>query len=79
MTDNIISLDKLPLLKRGRIVKIGSDDIKNRLLDLGLVEGATIQALYENAFSNPRAYYIRDTLIAIRKREASLILVEPYN
>lgn len=75
----MMTLDKLELMKSAKIINIDANEIKNRLLDLGMVEGADIRALYESPTGNPRAYYIRDTLIALRKSEASLISVKPLS
>ena len=48
-----------------------------RLLDLGLVPGTKIRPEFESPFGSPRAYFIRGSMIALRREQAKLILVKP--
>jgi len=48
-----------------------------RLLDLGLVPGTKIRPEFESPFGSPRAYFIRGSMIALRREQANLILVKP--
>jgi len=48
-----------------------------RLLDLGLVPGTKIRPEFESPFGSPRAYFIRGTMIALRREQAEMILVKP--
>ena len=50
---------------------------RRRLLDLGLVRGTEITARFASAAGDPVAYTIRGALIALRRRQASWIAVEP--
>ena len=50
--------------------------IKRRLLDLGIMQGAIIKPMLENASKNMRAYLVKGTLIALRREEASAIYVQ---
>lgn len=61
---------------------IGLDDAcqgysRRRLMDLGFTSGATIRAALSTFAGDPRAYEIRGTLVALRKEQASQVLVEP--
>ena len=47
-----------------------------RLLDLGLVPGTRIRPELESPFGSPRAYLIRGTMIALRREQAEMILVQ---
>ncbi len=49
---------------------------RRRLLDLGFIKGTTVQTEYPGPMKNPRAYLIRNTLIALRNDQAELILIE---
>lgn len=49
---------------------------RRRLLDLGFVKGATIQIDLLNPLGDPKAYLIKGTSIAIRKNQASKILIK---
>lgn len=50
---------------------------RRRLLDLGLVPGTHVRAEFTGPGGDPRAYRIRGALIALRKEQADLILVQP--
>jgi DtxR family Mn-dependent transcriptional regulator len=65
--------------ERVRVVAISSacqGSQRRRLLDLGVVPGTEITAEMRSAGGDPRAYRIRGALIALRREQASLILVE---
>jgi DtxR family Mn-dependent transcriptional regulator len=64
---------------RGRIREIsprcrGSE--RRRLLDLGIVPGTLVTAELVSPSGDPTAYRIRDTLIALRREQASFIEIE---
>ena len=72
---------------RGRIVRIGggaaSDtglapaELERRLLEIGLVEGATVEIVHEGLIGrDPIAVRINETMVALRRREATAIQVE---
>lgn len=72
-----MTLSDLPLNKTGIITSLNcNENIKRRLLDLGLIEGTTITPLLVSPSSDPKAFEIRDTIIAIRKEDTSKIYVE---
>lgn len=50
-------------------------NIKRRLLDIGLIPGTKIKLLYISPFRDPKAYLIRNTIIAIRDNDAKEIEV----
>jgi DtxR family Mn-dependent transcriptional regulator len=50
---------------------------RRRLLDLGVVPGTVITAEFSSAAGDPVAYRIRGALIALRRRHADWIVVEP--
>jgi DtxR family transcriptional regulator, Mn-dependent transcriptional regulator len=75
-----IPLFNLPNNKKAKIVKIDErcqGFTRRRFLDLGLTPGTEIFPELENAFTDPRAYRVRGTLIALRRDQAALILVRP--
>lgn len=72
-------LSTLSLGERGRILSIdrrcrGLE--RRRLLDLGFLPGTTVSATFTNPGGNPKAYVIRDTVIALREEQASCIRIE---
>jgi DtxR family Mn-dependent transcriptional regulator len=61
---------------------LGLDDAcqgysRRRLMDLGFTSGATIRPALSTFSGDPRAYEIRGTLIALRREQASQVLVQP--
>jgi DtxR family Mn-dependent transcriptional regulator len=50
---------------------------RRRLMDLGFTEGALIRPFLRTFAGDPRAYEIRGTLVALRRDQASQVLVRP--
>jgi ferrous iron transport protein A len=79
-----LPLGQAPCGFRGRIdaIHVAADangltaeEIENRLLELGFVEGAHVEILHEGAFSrDPIAVRVNHATIALRRREAMSIL-----
>jgi DtxR family Mn-dependent transcriptional regulator len=70
------------LANRERAEVVGLDDAcqgfsRRRLMDLGFTEGARIQPFLKTFAGDPRAYEVRGTLVALRREQASQILVRP--
>lgn len=61
----------------GEIVKVKSNDakdsLKDRLLALGVTNGANIEILRKGPKDNLTVYRIRGAMIALRKEESRLI------
>lgn len=55
---------------------IASENIKRRLLDIGLIEGTKVECVLKSFFNDPIAYLIRGAVIAIRKDDSKNIMVE---
>jgi len=53
-------------------------ELERRLIEMGFVEGAQIHLLHEGFIGrDPIAVRVDDTTVALRRRDASLILVDP--
>ena len=77
--EKITTLDKLPLNEYGKIENIECiGNIKRRLLDLGLVKGTKIVPVLVSPSKDPRAFFVRGSIIAIRKEEAQNIQVSYF-
>jgi ferrous iron transport protein A len=50
--------------------------VRRRLLDLGLTPGTKIKCLYEAPSGDPKAYLVRNTVIALRKTDASTVFLQ---
>ena len=73
----IISLNQLPLNKLGKIVELNcNENIKRRILDLGIIKGTVIKPILKSPSGDPFAYEVRGSIIAIRKEETKNIYVE---
>lgn len=71
-----ILLSNVPIGQKCIVLKLDEcADAKNKLMDLGLTEGAAVTPLFESIFKNPRAYSIRGAVIALRREDADLIYV----
>jgi ferrous iron transport protein A len=70
---------------RGRVARVGSPtsdgtaaELERRLIEMGFVEGASIHLLHEGFLGrDPIAVRVDDTTIAVRRRDARLVLVDP--
>ncbi len=75
----MFTLDLLNTGSTAKICNISDNlDLKLRLLDIGFVNGSRIECLYLSPFKGLTAYKVKDTVIALRKEDASLITVECY-
>ena len=79
LLEGIKKLSELKIGEEAVVVKI-SEKIRGtkrrRLLDLGIIPGSKIKVMYENISGNPRAYEVKNTLIALRNDTASEIYVK---
>lgn len=50
--------------------------MKRRLLDIGLIKDSVVECVLESPLKDPKAYWIRGTLIAIRNCDAKKIEIE---
>ena len=80
--ENIARLSSLKLHEKAIIVGLSKEsrgENRRRLLDLGFVKGATIAIDLLNPLGDPKAYLIKGTAIALRKNQASKILIKKIN
>ncbi len=52
-----------------------TDMLRERMLALGLTKGAKVEVIRKGPSGDPTVYNIRGAMIALRKEEASLVLV----
>ena len=76
----VVRLSDLASDQRAEV--IGLDDVcqgfsRRRLMDLGFTEGALVRPFLKTFAGDPRAYDIRGTLVALRREQASQVLVRP--
>lgn len=51
----------------------GEGAMHARLRDLGFTENTPVTCLYASAFGDPRAYRVKDTVIALRRCDARCV------
>lgn len=68
-------LSDLTVGESGRIFKIESCRLKDRLTELGFTEGTKVAVLHKNIGGSAYAYYIKGAVIALRKEESQNIIV----
>ena len=74
---NISTLDNLNLNSIGYIYSLNtSENIKRRLLDMGVVKGTTIQKVLVSSGDNMVGYFIKGAVVAIRKDDTKDIEAE---
>jgi len=72
-----IQLNRLEAGRVARIVKMNLFGVeRRRLLDLGFVNSTEIMVHFSSPMGDPRAYRIKDTLIALRSETAAKIIVQ---
>ncbi len=81
----MLPLGQAPRGFRGRIHAVhaavgksgmSGEELERRLLELGFVEGATVELLHEGQFGrDPIAVRLNDSTIALRRSEANAVLV----
>ncbi len=77
--DSKVRLTSLNEGEKAKILGISSEcrgAARRRLMDLGFIKGTEIETEYDGPNKNPKAYKLRNTLIALRNDQADLILIE---
>ena len=52
------------------------ENIKRRILDLGMIEGTKIKPVFRSPLGDPTAYEVRGSLISLREEESSNIEIK---
>ena len=77
MTDitDIITMDKLEMGQNFFILTVGGkEEMRQRLEDLGFVSGTRVVSLMKSPLGDPVAYFVRGTVIALRREDAASVL-----
>lgn len=76
--DNKCSLNKLPVNKSGLVYSIEcKENLKNRIYDFGIIENSIITPIFNSPFGDPRAYLIKNAIVALRDTDSENIIVSP--
>lgn len=69
-------LNELPVGSRAKVAAITlSGGMRRRLIDMGLIEGTTVECVGKSPLGDPKAYLIRGAVIALRAEDASKVSV----
>lgn len=70
-------LHELADKQKAKILAVrGTSDIKMRLIDMGVVKGATIEVVRKAPLGDPIEIKIKNFYLSLRKSEAQMIEVE---
>lgn len=70
------SLDRLPPDRRAVVQEVFAQGAqRRRLQELGFVPGAQVECVGTSPLGDPRAYQLRGTIIALRRRDARPVRV----
>lgn len=68
----------LPIGQSGTVCALlSTGGMRRRLLDIGLIDGTTVECLGRSPAGDPAAYLIRGAVIAIRDCDSAQILIRP--
>ena len=77
MNMTLLSLNHLPIGRKGTVLSLESDGFeRRRMLDLGLIQGTIVEALQRSPSGDPIAYFIRGAVIALRDEDARKITIQ---
>ncbi len=71
-----ITADTIPVTKAAIIHEILDSPLKINLMELGFLPGKTITLHHSAPWGGPMAFKLDETILALRKTEASLIEVQ---
>lgn len=71
-----MTMQELAVGQRATITSVGArGPIRARLFDLGFTQGSDVSCLFAAPFGDPRAYFVRGTVVALRAADAARISV----
>ena len=72
-----LALNRLELGQKAQVMALHSTgQERRRMLDLGFVQGSTVEAVHKSPAGDLVAYFIRGAVIALRREDAGKILVQ---
>ncbi|MDO5123478.1 MAG: FeoA family protein [Eubacteriales bacterium] len=72
---NTIPLYKLKKGESGTIINVEDNPYKMRMLELGFIRGENITMIRKSPIGDPTAYFVKGTVVALRKAQAGYINV----
>ncbi|WP_050636627.1 FeoA family protein [Candidatus Stoquefichus sp. SB1] len=72
-----MNLNNLPIGAKAKVKTLtATDNMRRRLLDIGLINGTVVECLGRSPQGDPSAYFIRGAVIAIRSEDCQDIVIE---
>jgi len=68
-----LTLDLLPYQQRAVIGKIENNELSNKLIDMGLYPGKSVEVVFKAPFGDPIAVEVERYTLSLRKSEAALV------
>lgn len=75
MENRLFGLDRLPPFCAAEVVRVKDSEIAGRLSAMGITAGAKLVRLFSAPCGDPTAYGVRGTVVALRKKDASGIII----
>ena len=73
--EQAFTLDRLASGESACVARLtGTGAMRSRLCDLGFTENSRVTCLFSSAFGDPKAYRIRDTVVALISVDARTVL-----
>lgn len=73
-----LKLDQIPPGARARVTGVeGTDALAQRLMELGLIEGSTVEVVRLAPLGDPMELRLLGSLLSVRRAEAARVSVEP--
>ena len=71
------TLNNIKIGKKARVRLVATNEyLRQRLYDIGLIEGSVVRVLHSSPAGDPRAYLVRDSVIALRNCDTEKIYAE---
>lgn len=72
-----MTLNKVEMNKEVKVKEIKCENnIKRRILDLGIIEGTKIKPVFKSPLGDPTAYEVRGMLLSLREEDSQNIKIE---
>lgn len=74
---HLLPLDSLNVGENGFVCRLPENiDIRHRLMSLGLIIGTRITVVNQTVIGDPKAYFFRSSVIALKHDDAKSVLVK---
>ena len=79
MANTVLNMSKLPVGSAGVVSELhNTGGMRRRLIDLGFSSGSKIFCVGKAPFGDPKAFWVKGTIIALRKEDSEKIMVKTF-